>query len=177
VIQLRPTFDDLQGVWQNAELQPQPDGAEPDRYVRYRFTFAGGDWCLDFAGYATRAGDRPLFDVRAGGTYALGGAWQPVPGSRRLDLTFTCRYLTVFAPAMLSALHEEGYPTARLGQRTDVTRRGALFVPSLAQAPVEYDLALLHEGELRLGAGAGAGTRPEDRPTAPQPFGLRRVEQ
>jgi hypothetical protein len=171
---LRPTVADLAGAWQS-ELLPQTRPNGTLIYARRRFDFTDRRWTVRFDAYVGTTDRRPIFTAQAAGTYALGPAWQPVPGARQLDFAFDGRYLTMHAPDLVEQLRQAGYPLAREGKPEDVTERGALFVPALADAPVEYDVVLLRDGRLHLGARATAMTEPSGRPVSVQPDGLTRL--
>ncbi len=172
--ELRPTVADLSGAWES-ELLPQTRPNGTLIYGRRRFDFTDRRWTVRFDAYVGNADHRPIFTAQAAGTYELGPAWVPVPGGRQLDLAFDGRYLTMHAPDLVEQLRKAGYPLAREGKAEDVTERGALFVPSLQDAPVEYDVVLLQDGRLHLGARSPGMTQPEGRPIAVAPDGLSRV--
>jgi hypothetical protein len=174
--ELRPTVAELSGAWQS-ELLPQTRPNGTLIYARRRFDFTDRRWTIRFEAYVGAVDRRPIFTAQAAGTYELGPAWQPVPGARQLDFAFDGRYLTMHAPDLVEQLRAAGYPRAREGKAEDVTERGALFVPSLQDAPVEYDLVLLRDGQLHLGARSPGMTQPAGRPVSIQPDGLRRVSE
>ena len=171
---LHPNTAELPGSWQGALLpQERPNGSVI--YARRRFDFTPTRWSVRFEAFVGEVDRRPIFVAQAAGTYALGPAWTPVAGARQLDLFFDGRYLTMYAPDLLEQLRAAGYPDARLGRTQDVTDDGALFVPPLAQAPVEYDVVLLREGRLHFGTRSTEMTQPAGRPTSVQPDGMRRL--
>jgi hypothetical protein len=174
VTDLHPTTEELPGTWQG-ELLPQERPGGSVIYARRRFDFTATRWAVRFEAFVGQVDRRPIFVAQAAGVYALGPAWTPVAGARQLDLIFDGRYLTMYAPDLLAQLRSAGYPEARLGRAQDVTDDGALFVPPLAQAPIEYDVVLLREGRLHFGTRSPEMTTPAGRPTSVQPDGLSRV--
>lgn len=171
---LHPTPAELPGAWQGEVLpQERPNGSVI--YGARRFEFTATRWSVRFEAFVGQLDRRPIFVAQAAGTYALGPAWSPVAGARQLDLFFDGRYLTMHAPDLLDQLRSAGYPAAQLGKAQDVTDDGALFIPSLAQAPVEYDVVLLRGGRLHFGTRSAEMTQPEGRPRTVQPDGLARL--
>jgi hypothetical protein len=167
---------DLVGVWGSPGVEPVPQSDGSSHYTSRTFTLTPDSWEVYATAWADAAGERPLFALRAGGVYVLGGAWEPVPGARTLDLGVRFREITLMHPPLLDRVRAAGHPRAALGRPESLARWGALRVPSVREAPAEYELLLLDDdGRLHMGQ-RGPGTyRREGRPRQAHPYGLERV--
>jgi hypothetical protein len=156
----------LSGRW--TSLQPEPilnaDGSMI--YGLRDFSFAGETWALRFTAYGDPEATVPIFTLRAEGPYTLGDASAVVPGAREAEFHFARRLFTAHAEAFVALLDSAGAgsPPWVAGVEQDVSATGALFIPSVAQAPVEHDLIAFRDGALFLGERSGDLSK--TRPTA-----------
>jgi hypothetical protein len=133
---------DLIGRWVSPSPEPMP---MPDGNTLYNlrdFILTEKAWAMLFTAYGDPGATFKLFTLRIEGTYNLGAASTDVPGARNADFHFAGRYLTANAQPMLDMFKgaKAGDGNWQLGVEQDVSKTGCLFIPSVAQAPVEYDL-------------------------------------
>lgn len=121
------------------------------------FRFATETWSVRFSAYGDAQASYPLFTLRAEGSYRIGADSAAVPGAHEADFAFHARYLTAHAEQFVDLLNsaDSAGTTWVTGSERDISANGALFFPSVAAAPVEYDLVALRDGMLYLGDRSG----------------------
>jgi hypothetical protein len=182
-----PDIETLNGTWESPALEPMPregrsDGGASQRFVTRAFDFQDRNWRVRYSGYADQNRRTRLFDGVSEGTFELQDSWEPVPGARAAIFHFSRRLLTVHIPQMAKELNEmkAGNGSWAPGIQQDVSRTGALFVPSLAKSSAEYDLVAFDEGpngelDLYLGDRSHEMNTPELRPKKRIAFPVRRT--
>jgi hypothetical protein len=140
------------------------------------FTFAGGQWSLDFTLALDPAMARPVFRFRTGGAYTL-GAPARVPGAFEADCGEDWKRLTLLtADAALAAAFGLAACGLATGIEADISGRGCANWKPVALCSMDHDL-------LALDATGGLlyGVRPRDndmctpdrRPAALLPHAVR----
>ena|SRR5579864_3816902 len=178
-----PDYENLSGTWESPELEPLPGPDGSQTFLTRTFDFDGEDWRVRFSGWADAQRRRRLFDGVAEGRFEFDGPWTVIPGAQAAIFRFTRRLFTVHNRALAQMLtnakagSEEWAP----GIQQDVTKTGALFVPSLAASGAEYDLLVFDTGphgerDLYLGDRSHEMNTPARRPIKRNPFPVRKVD-
>jgi hypothetical protein len=161
----------LSGRWISVQPEPIPNADGSTMYGVRDFTFTDETWALRFSAYGDPDAAYPLFTLRAEGHYTLGEPSAAVPDAREAEFLFAKRLFTANGEPFVELLNGAGAgsPPWMPGVEQDVSATGALFIPSLAQAPVEHDLVALRDGALFLGDRSGdlSKTRPTTLGTFP----------
>jgi hypothetical protein len=178
-----PNYETLAGTWESPQLEPIPGAEGKDVFVTRAFDFDGDAWRVRFSGYADQQRRHRLFDGVAEGRFELDGPWTVVPGAQAAIFRFTRRLFTVHNRALAQMLTDAkaGSEKWAPGIQQDVTKTGALFVPSLAASSAEYDLVTFDAGphgerDLYLGDRSHEMNTPARRPVKRIPFPVRKVE-
>jgi hypothetical protein len=145
----------LSGRWISAQPEPIPNADGSTIYGLRDFTFTDETWALRFTAYGDPGTTFPLFVLRAEGRYTLGATSAVVPDAREAEFHFARRLFTAHAEPFVELLNGAGAGTWVAGVEQDVSATGALFIPSVAQAPVEHDLVAFRDGALFLGERSG----------------------
>jgi hypothetical protein len=128
-------------------------------YGQREFVFTEKAWALHFQAFGDAAATFQLFGLRLEGTYTLGGPSAAVPSAQEAEFFFTGRHVTAYAPMLDMFKNVTTGIEWQAGVEQDVSATGALFIPSVANAPVEHDLVQLENGQLRLGDRSGDLTK------------------
>lgn len=178
-----PDYESLAGTWESPELEPLPGTDGNQTFLTRAFDFEGRDWRVRFSGWAERERRHPLFDGVAEGHFEFDGPWSAVSGAQAAVFHFTRRLFTVHNRALAHLLTQAKAGTEKWapGIQQDVSQTGALFVPTLAQVSVEYDLLAFDTGphgerDLYLGDRSHEMNTPARRPVKRNPFPVRRVD-
>jgi hypothetical protein len=166
----------LNGRWTSPQPEPIPNADGSTIYGVRDFTFAPETWRLRFTAYGDADAKHPLFTLRAEGHYTLGDPSVAVPGAREAEFHFARRLFTAHTEPFVELLNGAGAGSAPWtpGVEQDVSITGALFVPSMAQAPIEHDLVAFRDGALFLGDRSGDLSKA--RPAALGAYPLARAE-
>ena len=183
VISAVPDYENLAGTWESAELEPLPGPDGSQTFLTRAFDFDGDAWRVRFSGWADPQRRHRLFDGVAEGHFEFDGPWTVVPGAQAAIFRFTRRLFTVHNRALAQILThaKAGSGQWAPGIQQDVTKTGALFVPSLAASSAEYDLLAFDTGpqgerDLYLGDRSHEMNTPARRPIKRNPFPVRKVE-
>lgn len=179
-----PDYGSLAGTWESPEVEPLPsDGGGNQTFLIRAFDFDADAWRVRFSGWSDRERKRRLFDGVAEGQFQLDGSWGPVPGAQAAIFHFTRRLFTVHNRALAEVLTQAKAGTGKWapGIQQDVSKTGALFLPTLADVPTEYDLVVFDIGpngerDLYLGDRSHEMNTRARRPVERNPFPVRKVD-
>ncbi len=178
-----PDYNNLSGTWESPELEPIPGAEGKDIFITRTFDFDGDSWRVRFSGCADQQRKQRLFDGVAEGRFELHGPWTAVPGALAAIFRFDRRLFTAHTRALAQLLTQSGAGSAAWapGIQQDVSKTGALFIPSLAKSSAEYDLVVFDAGprgerDLYLGDRAHEMDTPAHRPVKRIPFPIRKVD-
>jgi len=174
-----PDYETLAGTWESPDLEPIPGNV----FLTRTFDFDSDGWRVRFSAWADQQRKRRLFDGVAEGRFELQGAWSAVPGALAAIFRFNRRLFTVHTRALAEQLTKSGAGSGPWvpGIQQDVSKTGALFVPSLAASSEEYDLVVFDTGphgeyDLYLGDRSHEMDTPANRPVKRNPFPVRKVD-
>jgi hypothetical protein len=161
------TTKELAGRWTSEAAEPVQNADGSVIYGTREFTLGEDKWRLTFRAHGDESRTVKLFSLRLEGGYELKGDSSEVPGARHADFHFTARYFTPHAPMFVDMLNNAhaGGGNWQVDVEQDVSRTGALFIPSVAQAHTEYDLLKLDGNKLYFGDRSRDLTVPANRPT------------
>ncbi len=147
------TAKDLLGRWVSPQLETIPTADGNVMYGLRDFILTEKAWAIRFTAYGDAAGTFKLFTLRVEGTYELGVPALVIPEARYADFHFTARYMTAYAPMFIELFNQvrAGTDAWQVDVEQDVSETGAVFIPSVAAAPVEYDLLKLDGDQLWFG--------------------------
>lgn len=184
-----PDYKNLAGTWESPELEPvavqEPNGhaGNSPTYITRAFDFDRDAWRVRFSGWADQQRRYRLFDGVAEGRFQFDGRWASVPGAQAAIFRFSRRLFTVHNRALAQLLTQAkaGIETWAPGIQQDISKTGALFVPSLAASSAEYDLVAFDTGpkgerDLYLGDRSHEMNTAAHRPVKRNPFPVRKVE-
>ena len=141
--------NDLVGRWQSPALENLGQ-----LYGTRDFTLTENTWKLEFVAYGDAAGTAKLFTLNAEGAYKLGKVSSVAAGVQEADFAFSKRLLTANGEAGVGLFKGMGCEL-KAGEVTDVSAKGCGFIPSVAAAPVEFDLLKLEGKNLFFGDRSG----------------------
>jgi hypothetical protein len=178
-----PDFDSLAGTWESPDVEPLPSPDGKQIFLVRTFDFDGNSWRVRFAAWADAQRKYRLFDGVGEGQFELQDPWTAVPGARAAIFRFIRRLFTVHNRALAGLLTTSaagGGPWAP-GIQQDISKTGALFVPTITEVGAEYDLLLFDTGprgerDLYLGDRSHEMNTPACRPVKRNPFPVRKVE-
>lgn len=177
-----PDYENLAGTWESPELEPLPGADGSQTFLIRAFDFDEDSWRVRFSGWGDQQRRYRLFDGVAEGKFELDGAWSAVPGAQAAIFHFTRRLFTVHNRGLAQLLTQAkaGAQAWAPGIQQDVSKTGALFVPTLAEVSAEYDLLAFANGpngerDLYLGDRSHEMNSPAHRPTKRNQFPVRRV--
>ena len=178
-----PDYESLTGTWESPELEPISGTDGNQTFLLRAFDFEKNAWRVRFSGWTDPERRHRLFDGVAEGHFQLDGPWSPVPGAQAAVFHFTRRLFTVHSRALAQLLTraKAGTETWAPGIQQDISKTGALFVPTLAQVSAEYDLLAFDSGpngdrDLYLGERCHEMNTPARRPVKRNPFPVRKVD-
>ncbi len=178
-----PDYESLAGTWESPELEPLPSPDASQTFLTRAFDFDGHAWRVRFSGWADQQRRHRLFDGVAEGRFELDGPWTAVPRAQAAIFRFTRRLFTVHNRTLAQLLThaKAGSEKWAPGIQQDVSKTGALFVPTLSQVSAEYDLLAFDTGphgerDLYLGDRSHEMNAPAPRPVKRNPFPVRKVE-
>lgn len=178
-----PNFENLAGTWESPELEPLSPANGERTFLARAFDFDKDAWRVRFSGWADQQRKYRLFDGVAEGHFELVGPWTAVPGAQAAIFHFSRRLFTVHNRALAELLSKSGAGKGSWapGVQQDVSKTGALFVPSLAASSAEYDLVAFDSGpngenDLYLGDRSHEMDTPAHRPVKRNPFPVRKVD-
>ena len=177
-----PDYETLAGTWESPELEPASAADGNQMFVTRAFDFDGDAWRVRFSGWTDQQGRHRLFDGVAEGRFELAGPWAAVPGAQAAIFRFTRRLFTVHTRMLAQLLTTDaaGREPWAPGIQQDISKTGALFVPTLAAVSTEYDLVVFDAGtrgacDLYLGDRSQEMNTPARRPVKRNSFPVRKV--
>jgi hypothetical protein len=178
-----PEYETLAGTWESPELEPIPGAEGKGIFITRTFDFDGDSWRVRFSGWVDQQRKHRLFDGVAEGHFQLQGPWTAVPGALAAIFRFDRRLFTVHTRVLAQQLTASGsgnVPWAP-GIQQDISKTGALFVPSLAKSSAEYDLLAFDtspqgERDLYFGDRSHEMNTPDQRPQKRIPYPVRKVD-
>jgi hypothetical protein len=177
-----PDFEVLSGTWESPVLESMPLPVGGQMFLTRAFDFDDKKWRVRFSLWSDSDRRCRLFDGVGEGEFELEGSWTPVPGARAAVFHFSRRLLTVHTRQLARQLTESGAGQGQWapGIQQDVSSTGALFVPSLAKVPTEYDLLAFDrsrngELDLYLGDRSHEMNEPNLRPKKRSTWPIRRT--
>jgi hypothetical protein len=178
-----PNFENLSGTWESPEVEPIPGSEGKGTFITRTFDFDGDAWRVRFSGWTDQQRKHRLFDGVAEGHFQLEGPWAAVPGALAAIFHFDRRLFTVHTRALAQQLTKAGAGNGHWapGIQQDVSKTGALFLPSVAKSSAEYDLLAFDSGpkgerDLYLGDRSHEMSTPANRPVKRIPFPVRKVD-
>ncbi len=140
---------DISGGWKSVSTEDMGNGAWATR----EFTMKGSDWQVITTFYLDKDMKMPVFAFRAVGPYEITTASSKVAGAYEATFHFSEKHLAILTDSG-DVLKAFGFDPAGFvkGDETDISAKGASFLKSVADYPLEYDLVALKDGQLSLGA-------------------------
>jgi hypothetical protein len=178
-----PDVDSLAGTWESPDVEPLPSPDGMQIFLVRTFDFDGNSWRVRFTGWADAQRQHRLFDGVGEGQFELHEPWTAVPGARAAIFRFSRRLFTVHNRALAALLTKSaaGSGPWAPGIQQDISKSGALFVPTIEEVGAEYDLVAFDSGprgerDLYLGDRSHELNSPARRPVKRNPFPVRKVE-
>jgi len=175
---MRSLANYLSGQWQSDRCEEAPQSETETLYLRRTFSFSKNNWAIKVLTHSDPACKNQLLEIDIAGRYLLEGFWRGIPGATAARFTHDAIRMTPHTRQMVQVLSRAGCADGNwsIGKARDVSKTGCLFIPSVSQCPVEYDVIRPNRERLFFGLRSSEGLcSPKNRPTQLESEGVVRV--
>lgn len=159
----------IKGNWVSTKAESLGNGT----FGKRQFSIDDTNWEVNFTLYLDSTFNNPVFTFRAKGTYELKGKSQKVEGATEAIFGFTNKYVTLHtADTTLSKNFRFSNCGLEPNQEKEITATGCSFLESKDACSQEFDIAMIKDEKLYLGARPASGKNLCSEKSRPTSFGL-----